>query len=90
MAIGIRRESPDHQMATSFFDHPILNSPYDPPAWHHALDNDGQPLDLPPVAGRRGSKLITPVPRARKKQGKGGQGSLVLPDAQGLSTEDQE
>ena len=32
-------------MAPSFFDQPILNTPYDPPAWHHALDADGQPLD---------------------------------------------
>ena len=77
-------------MATSFFDQPILNSPYHPPSRHHALDADGQPLDLPPVAGRRRSELITPVPKARKKQRKAGQTSFVLPDAQNLSTADQE
>jgi type III restriction enzyme len=54
-------------MSVSFYDHPILNSPYAPPSRHHALDDDGQPLDLPPVDGRRRSKLITPVPRAKKK-----------------------
>jgi type III restriction enzyme len=78
------------QMSTGLFEKPILNSPYGPPAWHHALGADGQPLDLPPAAGRRGSKLITPVPRSRKKQGKAAQTSLVLPDAKDLSTEDQE
>ena len=77
-------------MAFSFFDQPVLNSPYEPPTRHHALDPDGQPLDRPPVAGRRRSELITPVPKARKKQGRSSQGSLRLSDAQGLSTEDQE
>ena len=77
-------------MAPSFFDEPILNSPYEPPARHHALDADGQPLDLPPVNGRRRSELITPVPKPRKKQRKAGQASFVLQDAHGLSTADQE
>ena len=77
-------------MAPSFFDQPILNSPYEPPSRHHALDAEGQPLDLPPVEGRRQSKLITPVPKARKKQRKAEQASFVLPDAQDLSTADQE
>jgi type III restriction enzyme len=77
-------------MAPSFFDQPILNFPYKPPSRHHALDADGQPLDLPPVAGRRKSELITPVPKPRKKQGKAGQGSFVLPDAQDLSSAGQE
>src|SRR5215213_7641739 len=53
-------------MAPSFFDQPILNSPYEAPSRHHALDDDGQPLDLPPVDGRRRSKLITPVPKPKK------------------------
>jgi type III restriction enzyme len=77
-------------MSASFFDHPILNSPYDAPTRHHALDADGQPLDVPPVAGRRRSELITPVPKPRKKQRKPGQMSFVLPDAQDLSTAEQE
>jgi type III restriction enzyme len=56
-------------MNQSFFEHPILNSPYEPPTRHHALDDKGQPLNLPPIEGRRPSKLISPVP-APKKQGK--------------------
>jgi type III restriction enzyme len=77
-------------MAAKFFEQPILNSPYKPPTLHHALDKEGQPLDLPPVEGRRRSELITPVPRARKKQSKSKQASFVLPDAHGLSTAEQE
>lgn len=77
-------------MTTSFFEHPILNSPYEPPAWHHALDDEGQPQNLPPIAGRRRSELITPVPKARKMQRKSRQTSFVMPDANELSTADQE
>jgi type III restriction enzyme len=77
-------------MSYSFFDQPILNSPYEPPSRHHALDDEGQPLNLPPIDGRRRSKLITPVPKARKKQTKSEQASFVLPDTHGLSTADQE
>ena len=73
-------------MAVSFYEHPILNSPYALPTRHHALDGEGQPLDLPPVDGRRRSKLITPVPRAKKKAKKAEQTSFVMPDAQDLST----
>ena len=73
-------------MPSSFYDQPILNSPYSPPSRHHALDDDGQPLDLPPVDGRRRSKLITPVPRAKKRGKKAEQASFVLPDAADLST----
>ncbi|MDO9710758.1 BPTD_3080 family restriction endonuclease [Paracraurococcus lichenis] len=77
-------------MPPNFFEQPILNSPYTVPTRHHALDDDGQPLNVPPVDGRRQSKLITPVPKARKKQKKSEQASFVLSDPLGLSTEDQE
>jgi len=40
------------EMTESFFDRPILNSPYEVPRFHHALDQDGQPLDLPPERTR--------------------------------------
>ena len=77
-------------MASSFFDQPILNSPYEPPTRHHALDAEGQPLDVPPVSGRRRSELITPVRMPRKKQRKAGQAEFVLREAQELSTAAQE
>jgi hypothetical protein len=79
-------------MAESFFERPILNSPYEIPRLHHALDEDGQPLDQPPVEGRRRSELITPVPppRKRKNKDKGKQDRLAFGDKEGLSSSDQE
>ncbi len=77
-------------MAASFYERPILNSPYAVPSRHHALDKTGQPLDQPPIDGRRRSELITPVPRAKKTSKKAQQKELNLPDAEGLSTAEQE
>jgi type III restriction enzyme len=67
-------------MTESFFERPILNSPYEVPKLHHALDQDGQPTDEPPVFGRRRSELITPVPKPRKTKNKPEQGKLALGD----------
>lgn len=58
-------------MTKPFYLNPILNSPYVAPTRHHALSEDGQPLEHPPIEGRRRSKYVTPVPRARKVKGKG-------------------
>lgn len=52
---------------SSFYDRPILNSPYRPPELHHPLDDNGQPLEGEPRRGRRPSRLIVPVPASRKK-----------------------
>ena len=76
-------------MTKPFFDDPILNSPYEVPTRHHALDAEGQPLQQPPVEERRRSSLITPVPKAKKQKGKGKQAELAFGDALGLSTEGQ-
>jgi hypothetical protein len=55
-------------MVQAFFEDPILNSPYEAPGRHHALDEkSGQPLNLPPIQGRRRSALISPVPAAKRK-----------------------
>jgi hypothetical protein len=35
-------------MPSSFFEQPVLNSPYAAPRYHHALDEHGQPLDVSP------------------------------------------
>jgi len=56
-------------MAAAFFEQPILNNPYEAPRFHHALDGSGQPLDVPPVEGRRRSEIITPVPMPRMQNG---------------------
>jgi type III restriction enzyme len=60
-------------MTKPFFEDPILNSPYLPPSRHHALADDGKPLDHPPIEGRRRCGYVVPVPKARKqrKQGPG-------------------
>lgn len=62
---------------TSFYDRPILNSPYRAPELHHPLDKNGQPLEGEPRPGRRPSRFIVPVPAARKKAAND-QGSLDL------------
>ena len=55
-------------MSHSFFDEPILNSPYKEPTRHHKLDGEGQPIGLPPVSGRRPSALVSPVPQSKKRR----------------------
>lgn len=77
-------------MSQSFFDHPILNSPYEPPTRYHALDDDGQPLEQPPVEGRRPCDFITPVPKPKRRSGKAAQASMNFEDATGLSDGEQE
>ncbi|WP_047454634.1 BPTD_3080 family restriction endonuclease [Rhizobium rhizogenes] len=51
---------------SSFYERPILNSPYSAPELHHPLDKNGQPLDGEPRQGRRPSRFIVPVPASRK------------------------
>jgi type III restriction enzyme len=90
MAQNDSAQEPEREAAVSFFESPILNSPYEPPKLHHALDKDGQPLDLPPIVGRRRSELITPVPKPRKRKNKPEQQAFVLGDKEGLSSVEQE
>jgi len=77
---------------TSFYERPILNSPYAEPLEHHDLDDDGQPLDSDPIKGRRRSELISPIPKARKQKKRKSteQADLGLHAGDGLSSEDQE
>ena len=79
-------------MSANFFNNPVLNSPYEVPTRHHALDKDGQPLELPPVAGRRSSELITPVPKPRKKRqtATADQAKMILDAGDELSSAVQE
>jgi len=76
-------------MSDRFFERPILNSPYAPPAQHWELDAEGQPTNLIAPARRR-SELITPVPKPKKRRQTRGQKEMVLDGGDGLSTEDQE
>ena len=72
-------------MTKPFFEQPILNSPYSVPTRHHALDDEGQPLALPPVEGRRRSSLITPVPKPKKRKAGAKQSEFDYGDERGLS-----
>ena len=82
-------------MATGipFFDHPILNSPYECPSKHWELDPDGQPTQQV-FSGRREAKFVTPIPKPRKRTGRGSQAKLALEDENGLglnlSSDEQE
>ena len=51
-------------MTETFFEQPILNSPYEYPGRHWELDDDGQPTNRI-IESRRRSDLITPVPKAK-------------------------
>ncbi len=76
-------------MSNPFFDHPILNSPYEHPARHWELDEHGQPTQkiLP---SRRRVALITPIPRPKKQKRVAEQEKLVFNEGKGLSTKEQE
>ena len=79
-------------MTGTFYEQPILNSPYEEPALHHALDEEGQPTDNPPIASRRSSKLISPVPKPRKRRKKADpkQVKMDLHSGDGISSDEQE
>lgn len=80
-------------MATSvtdrFFDHPILNSPYEYPGQHWELDESGQPTQNI-VNVRRSSAFISPIPKPKKRKGSSGQQSMLLGEDIGISTQDQQ
>ncbi len=72
---------------SNFFEKPILNSPYDYPARHWQLDEDGQPTDSI-VANRRKSSYVTPVPKPKKRK-KGQEKDLFAEEPQGISIDGQ-
>jgi type III restriction enzyme len=78
-------------MPLSFFDQPILNSPYAYPAQHWELDESGQPTQQV-IARRRPAEFITPIPRPKKRRGREAASQLVmtLDEGKGLSTADQQ
>jgi type III restriction enzyme len=72
-----------------FFDHPILNSPYEYPKRHWELDQDGQPTQKI-VEARRSAEFVTPIPKPRKRRGSALEEQLVFDEGKGLSTEAQQ
>ena len=76
-------------MDSSFFDHPILNSPYAHPGRHWELDADGQPTGMI-VDSRRDARFITPIPRPKKQKRAKDQTRLIFDEGAGVSTATQQ
>lgn len=75
-------------MSNAFFEHPILNSPYEYPRRHWELDTEGQPTQRI-VEDRRKAEFITPIPKPKKRKPKT-QSELVFDEGHNLSTEQQQ
>ena len=75
-------------MTESFFERPVINSPYEYPSRHWELDESGQPTDR--ILGhRRRVSFITPIPKPKKR--KRTQRELVFDEAASrLETESQQ
>jgi type III restriction enzyme len=73
-------------MGNPFFDHPILNSPYEYPTRHWELDDSGQPTQKI-IETRRPAQFITPIPKPKKQKGAPKQDDLLFDD---LSSRDQQ
>ena len=76
-------------MSDPFFDHPILNSPYERPARHWELDEAHQPTQRI-IDRRRPADFITPIPKPKKRKAAAGQAGFVFDEGKGLSTEKQQ
>ncbi|MDG1078295.1 MAG: DEAD/DEAH box helicase family protein [Planktotalea sp.] len=72
-------------MAMSFFEEPILNSPYLVPGKHWELDGDGRPTDKI-IEKRRGFALISATPSSRSVRSSN-QSEMSL-NTTGLDSED--
>ncbi|MFO1434696.1 MAG: DEAD/DEAH box helicase family protein [Candidatus Competibacteraceae bacterium] len=76
-------------MSNPFFDHPILNSPYERPQRHWELDAQGQPTQKI-LDTRRRAEFITPIPKPKKQKGAAAQNAFVFADSKALSTQEQQ
>ncbi len=76
-------------MSNPFFEHPILNSPYEYPRQHWELDDSGQPTQKI-VESRRRAEFITPIPKPRKRKAPAEQEQIIFDEGKGLSTKDQQ
>lgn len=74
------------KMSNPFFDHPILNSPYDYPGRHWELDSSGQPTQMI-IGQRRRADFVTPFPKPKKQRDAPKQDELLLDE---LSTQQQQ
>jgi type III restriction enzyme len=72
-----------------FFDHPILNSPYEYPRRHWELDPSGMPTGAI-AERRRRAEFITPIPKPKKRKPPARQAEIVFDEGKGLSTGKQQ
>ena len=76
-------------MENNFYEHPILNSPYEYPARHWELDDQGLPTQNV-IETRRSAEFITPIPKPRKRRAARGQQQFVFDEGKGLSSQEQQ
>src|SRR5579871_535731 len=76
-------------MSDPFFEHPILNSPYEMPIRHWELDEAGQPTQKI-IERRRDAKFVTPIPKPKKRKAAAAQSGFVFDEGKGLSTKKQQ
>lgn len=76
-------------MSNPFFDHPVLNSPYQCPGRHWELDSSGQPTQRI-IERRRRAEFITPIPKPKKRKNAAKQDEMVFDEGKGLSTKEQQ
>jgi len=76
-------------MSNPFFDHPILNSPYEYPRKHWELDATGQPTQRT-IDTRRRAEFISPIPKPKKHKKSAAQDAFVFDEGKGLSTKEQQ
>lgn len=85
---GTRARRRRRIMSESFFERPILNSPYGYPARYWELDESGQPTNRI-VEKRRRAEFITPIPKPKKRRARAQQ-EIVFDEGMGLSTAEQQ
>jgi len=76
-------------MDNRFFEHPVINNPYEYPAKHWELDEDGQPTQKI-IEKRRSAEFITPIPKPRKRKKSAAQKEIIFDEGKGLSSEKQQ
>ena len=76
-------------MSDAFFNHPILNSPYECPLRHWELDDQGQPTQQIREHRRR-AEFITPIPKPKKRKRSAVQEEIVFDEGKGISTKEQQ
>ena len=78
----------ESESSNPFFDHPVLNSPYERPSRHWELDESGQPTQKI-VESRRQADFITPIPKPKKKKGSSQQ-TIQFGEGGELSSEEEQ